>query len=211
MLYWFTGASCRNPFECKRGGVRYVGPTKLVQNTADGDIYVALDRNKATIPSQKSFSLLPMEKKQGYVIIFQCPKYLKHFPQWGCLHFWGASIREESKEDNLMEAAKKISNDLMPFAFKKFGNDLMSFCSKEWVDRLGWIDSAQDAEKSVSREMQLDILLLSRENNCIVELMSNKTSPGPHEDEIMTGHQYICNWHYEGLHNSPSKQKSHKI
>ena len=65
-----------------------------------------------------------------------------------------------------MEAAKKISNDLMPFAFKKSGNDLMSFCSKEWVDRLGWIDSAQNTEKSVSWEMQLDILLLGGENNC---------------------------------------------
>ena len=67
-----------------------------------------------------------------------------------------------------MEAAKKISNDLMPFAFKKSGNDLMSFCSKEWVDRLGWIDSAQITEKSVSWEMQLGILLLSGENDCTV-------------------------------------------
>ena len=41
------------------------------------------------------------------------------------------SRHQRTGDGNLTTAAKKVSNDLMPFSFKNSGNDLMSFCSKE--------------------------------------------------------------------------------
>ena len=101
---------------------------------------------------------LSWKKKQRYVTILQ-----KH--KKGLFALLRLKHQRRGKY-NLMAAAKKLSNDLMPFSFKNSGNDVMSFCSKEWVDRLGWIGSAQIPVKSLSWKMQLHILLLlSPENN----------------------------------------------
>ena len=55
---------------------------------------------------------------------------------WDCLFFWTSGIREQGN-NNLIAAAKRVTNDLMPFWLKKLGNDLMSFFSKkERLDRL---------------------------------------------------------------------------
>ena len=151
---------CRNTFECKRGGVRYVGPTKLVQNGQPALLtmtFMWLQIGiRQPVPPEISFS---WKKKQRFVTILQ----KKH--EEGLFALLRLKHQRRGKY-NLMAAAKKLSNDLMPFSFKNSCSDLMSFCSKEWVDRLGWIGSAQIPVKSLSWKMQLHILLLlSPENN----------------------------------------------
>ena len=69
-------------------------------------------------------------KKKHYVIILQTNKKYKNYFIVGLFALL-RSRHQRTGNNNLMTAAKKDSNDLMPFSFKNSGNDLMSFCSKE--------------------------------------------------------------------------------
>ena len=74
----------------------------------------------------------------------------------GLLVFWTSGIREQ-RNNNLMAAAKRVANDLMPFWLKKLGNDLMSFFSKEQrLDRL----ASNCTLRSQSKKIRCSIVYL---------------------------------------------------
>ena len=101
------------------------------------------------------------------------------------LFFWTSGIREQGN-NNLMAAAKRVANDLMPFVWKKLGNDLMSFFSKEErLDRL----ASKCTLWSQSKKSWYSIVYLSALKKMTHRLYTNK-----HMTNKQLLHLYVDRW-----------------